>query len=93
MFQPGEEKETSSTVIQFGSVPQQLFIFAKMRNSDRYSSLANEIGTTDTFAQISQIIINYDNQAGILSEARPVQLYQACVANGLQDSYQEFIGK
>ena len=29
MFAPGEERETSSTVIQFGSVPQQLFIFAK----------------------------------------------------------------
>ena len=44
MFQPGEERETSSTVIQFGSVPQQLFYYAKMRNSDRYSSLQNEIG-------------------------------------------------
>ena len=93
MFAPGEERETSSTVIQFGSVPQQLFVYAKMRNGDRYSNLQNEIGSTDTFAQISQLVINYDNQAGILSEARPIQLYQACVANGLQDSYQEFVGE
>ena len=80
LFQPGEERETSSSVIQFGSVPQQLFVFANMRNSERYSSIENEIGSTDTFGQISQIVINYDNQAGILSEARPVQIYQACVA-------------
>jgi hypothetical protein len=93
VFKPGEEKQTSSTVIQFGSVPQQLFIFAKMSNSDRYSNLQNEIGSTDTFAQISNITVNYDNQAGILSEAQPIQLYQACVANGIQDSYAEFLGE
>ena len=62
-FQPGEEKETSSTVIQFGSVPQQLFVYAKMRNSDRYSSLQNEIGSTDTFAMITRITFGYDNQS------------------------------
>ena len=82
VFQPGEERETASTVIQFGSVPQQLFVFAKMINSERYNSIHNEIGSTETFAQISQIVINYDNQAGILIELRPVQIYQACVANG-----------
>ena len=40
-----------------------------MRNSERYSRIQNEIGSRDTFAQISQIVINYDNQARILSEA------------------------
>ena len=53
LFQPGEERETSSTVIQFGSVPQQLFVFAKMRNSERYSSIENEIGSTDNQTDIS----------------------------------------
>jgi hypothetical protein len=93
MFQPGEVRETDSTVVQFGSVPQQLFVYAKMRNADRYSNLQNEIGSTDTFAAIEQLVINYDNQAGILAEARPIQLYQACVANGLQDSFQEWVGE
>ena len=43
MFQPGEEKETSSTVVQFGSVPQQLYIYAKMKTSHRYSNLQKKL--------------------------------------------------
>jgi len=89
----GQEITTSSQVVQLHSVPQQLFVYAKMSNSSRYSSLQNIIGSTDTFAQISNVSITYDNKTAILAEARPIQLYQACVANGLQDSFQEFRGE
>jgi hypothetical protein len=65
-----------------------------MASNDRDSSLQNIIGSTDTFAQISQLSLQYGTRgSSILAEAEPIQLYQACVANGLQDSFQEFFGE
>ena len=64
-----------------------------MTNNMKYSSLNNMIGSTDTFAQISNISLSYGTKSALLADALPIQLYQMCVANGIQDSYNEFVGE
>jgi hypothetical protein len=92
-LQPGEERKINSLSVELTGVPQQLLLFAKMSNNEKVSDLQHIIGTTDTFAQIRQVSLAYGTYTAILAEAEPVQLYQMCNANGLQDSYNEFYGE
>jgi len=89
---PNASATVSSQVIQFQSVPLKLYIFARRADSDIYSTLAKTISATDTFAKINSIAINFNNVAGILSQASPAHLYEMSLQNGLNMSWDEFNG-
>ena len=53
-------------------------------------AIANYTG--DWYLPITQISLNYDNQAGLLSTAPPSQLYRISHRNGLTMNYDEWYG-
>ena len=76
-----------SSNIQLSGIPDKLIIFARrtitnMQNID-----------ADSYATISNISINFNNQAGLLSSMTPQQLYRNSVQSGLVGlSWDQFSG-
>lgn len=77
-----------SNNIQLSSVPRRIYIFARMKNQDLYSSSTN----TDTFFQITNVNIQFLNKNGLLSSATSQQLYKMCVKNHCNMSWTQWSG-
>lgn len=76
----------SSQNIQLNTIPRRMYIYARRRNADRTAL------TTDTFAALQSISINWDNQSGLLSSATQYDLYNMSVKNGCRMSFPEWSG-
>lgn len=74
--------------IQFNSIPRRVYIFMRKRNSDLYASPAN----TDTFMSIENVNIQFNNRSGILSTASKEELFEMCVKNHCNLSWEEWSG-
>ena len=76
-----------STNIQLGCVPSNILVFARSSNSSlTYAS-------TDTFLNISNVSITWNNNSGILSSATELQLFQMSKKNGLDSSWTQWQGQ
>jgi len=85
----GAASSVTSGNISVNCIPERAFIYIRRRNADRTYL------TTDTFARIDTVSINWQNESNLLSNANSFQLYQMSVENGLQDSwpqYEQFSG-
>ena len=81
---PNVAKTISTNNIQLKSIPQRMYLLARRSNIDRTPF------TTDTYGYISNVTIDWNNRTGLLSSARPQDLFKMCVANGLQLSWTQF---
>jgi hypothetical protein len=70
--------------LQFASIPKKIYVFVKRQIADE-----TEL-TTDTFAVITKISINFNNNPNILSDATVPDLFAICHQNGLKMNYQQF---
>lgn len=84
-LQPESRDTYSSTTIVLPQIPDMLIIYAKPK------TYALQDG--DYYLPIDQISLNFDNFAGLLSSHRPQQLYQMAVHNGLEMTYEQWIGR
>lgn len=82
-----------SNVIQFGQLPERVYIAVHRAKAQVNASVLSQVTTTDTFARIKRVNINFANRDGIHSATTPVDLYRLSVANGLSMSWTEFDGK
>lgn len=73
-----------SANIQLHSIPTKMYVLARRRNNDQTAF------TSDVYASISNINVNWNNRTGLLSAATPFDLYKMSVTNGLQLSYSQF---
>lgn len=80
----GASQTISSNNIQLHSIPSRMYIYARERNADR------TIYTSDVFAAINSITINFNNQSGLLSSATQQDLYKIAVENGCKQSFAQF---
>ena len=80
---PGATATVASNVIQFGSVPQKIYIYCQRSWSDIYSTTAKTIGAADGFTQITSLSCMFNNISGLLSSATGSMLYAMSVWNGL----------
>ncbi len=81
---PGQSITLSSQNLQLGSVPSKVYVFARVRNQDlTYQS-------TDTFAYITKLDVQFLGTSGILSSATPQDLYQLSLRNGFDGSWSEY---
>lgn len=83
---PNSTFTMSSNNVQLNTIPRRIYIFARQRNSDRTAT------TTDTFASLLNISINYNNYSGLLSSASQQQLYNISKKNGCNLSFPEWCG-
>jgi hypothetical protein len=89
---PGANFSIRSNAIKLNSIPSRMYIYAKRSRTEQNSSVANAISTTDTFAFIRGVQIDYANQSALLSTARPQDLYRMSVRNGCKLSWSQWSG-
>lgn len=78
------EVTRSINSLQFNSIPKKVYVFVGLsqQNLTEY--------TTDTYAVITNVSINFNNQPNILSDASIQDLYSISHCNGLDMSFQQF---
>jgi len=88
----GNPVEVRSNVIQWAQIPERIYLYVKRRSGDVNASAQAQISTTDTYAAITKVNINFGNTDGIQSATTPEALYLQCERNGLNMSLTEFKG-
>lgn len=82
---PGASTTLISANLQLQSIPKQLYVFARERNSDR------TFETSDTYFGITGLTINWNNKT-ILNSASQQDLYDISVENGCRLSWAQWSG-
>jgi hypothetical protein len=82
----------NTSLIQFESIPEKIYIFAKWSDSITQNNFPASIVHTDTFLQITSLSVNFANKKGLFSGATQPQLYQMTVKNGLVIDYDSWLG-
>lgn len=85
----GESAVIPSANIQLNSIPRRMYIMARRRNADQTYL------TTDTFGQITNLSVNWNNNSGLLSSAQPQDLFKMCNKNQCNlswDQFSKFVG-
>lgn len=77
-----------SNAVQLNTIPKSIYILVRQRNQDLYSSPTN----TDTYLQIQNINITYQNVNGIFNSGNMMQLYQISRSNGCSLSWSQWSG-
>jgi len=85
---PNATTQLNSNNIQLNSIPRRLYVFVRSRNQDLYSNAAN----TDTFFQINNVNIQFQNKTGLLSNASMDQLYEMSVKNHCNMTWAQWSG-
>ncbi len=70
--------------IQLTSLPNKCYMWVGRANSTR------DYTTSDSFANITSLSVQFDNRSGLLSSASDKQLYQISRDNGLQMSWPQW---
>lgn len=73
---------TSFNTIQLSGVPKRIYIYAKRATETAF--------TTDTFAGIKSLSVQFDTVSGIFSGADQQTLYNVCVENGYNGSFMDW---
>jgi hypothetical protein len=71
-------------------VPQSMLVYARASNNALLNTV-NGVFLPDTFAKLSNIVIQYDGQQ-LMGQSIPENYYQISMNNGLQDSWTQFSG-
>lgn len=90
---PQVSSTVTSNSIKLNSVPDRMYIYVRPRNSDIYANVSNTISIADTFAAISAIRIDFQNQASLLANATQEDLYRMSRRNGMNLSWAQFSGQ
>jgi hypothetical protein len=77
---------TQSSTITLPTIPDLIIIYAKPVAYKNYTD-------ADYYLPITNISVNFDNFSGLLSSHTPYQLFSMSRANGLDMSYEQWIGK
>ncbi len=80
----GDTFTIPSANIQLNSVPRRIYVYARRTNSDQ------DYTTTDVFAGITSISLNWNNTSGLFSGATEEDLYRMSVNNGCNISWSQW---
>ena len=84
---PNASQTFTNNAIQLSTVPKCIYIWASRQNSTKTHL------TSDTFFKINSLSLNYLNVSGQFSSMSLQDLYQMCVKNGCELSWNEWSGK
>lgn len=80
----GVSKVQSASNIQLDQIPKLIYIHIRQQNQDQ------TFATTDTFARITNVSVNFNNLSGIYASATEQDIYHTCIKNGLQVSWPQW---
>lgn len=90
---PNATTRIVSQTINFKSVPNAMYIYVTQDESTIVGNLQENLTAPSSFFGIENIEINIANVNGVLSSAKPSDLYNIAVRNGLKNTtYSEFVG-
>lgn len=73
--------------IQLKTIPTRIYIYARRRNADATAF------TTDTYARILNVNVNWNNNNALLGSASPQDLYHMSIKNGCKMSWPQWWGR
>ena len=82
----GQTQSVTMPNVNLKTIPASIVVLARRRNADR------TFATTDTFAAISNITIQWNNQPALLANAPQYRLWEIAYENGIDLSFQEWAG-
>jgi len=80
----GTQYSFISDTIKLNQVPRKMMLFV------RRSRGSSDFKTPNSYCSIDHVNLNWDNQAGLLTNASPQQLYAISRRNGLNHSWMEW---
>lgn len=88
---PGATSTTTLDTIRLSTIPEAVFIYAKPTISDTQDR-TDGLGLVvpDVFCSISRVQVTFENQSGIMSTYSSEQLYETCLRNGSNLSWDEW---
>lgn len=86
----GATNNVQSNNVQFSSIPRRVYIFLRRPTMGLAPDGPASFRTTDTYARINKISVNFNNKSGLLSGASSFDLYHMSVRNGLQCSWDQW---
>jgi hypothetical protein len=78
----------STNSIQLQGIPERIYVWCRQPNNILYNSAT----TTDTFASINNISVQYNARSGLLASCSPQVLYQNSKKNGCNLNYTQWLG-
>jgi hypothetical protein len=84
---PNASQTFTNNAIQLSTVPKSIYIWASRPNNTKTHL------TSDTFFRINSLSLNYLNVSGQFSSMSIQDLYQMCVKNGCELSWNEWSGR
>jgi hypothetical protein len=82
----GQKATINANSLQINSTPKAIYVYLRENKSFRNAR------STDTFARINNISIDYANHSGLLNPASPSDLFRICYENGYDHSFYEWYG-
>ncbi len=80
----GASNQIVSNQIILKSIPNRVYVYVRRRNADRTCF------TSDTFAEITNLNVTFNNSSGLMTSAQPPDLYRLSVDNGCQISWPQW---
>jgi len=81
------QTQVSTQTIQLNQIPDALIIMV------RKPMASQNWADTETFLKVNRVVVNWNNNSGILSSATPQDLYRYARENGSTQNWLEFSGK
>ena len=88
----GSSQQYNSNVLQFAQLPERVYLCVRRSDAFINANVTSQVSTTDTFARINSININFNNVDDIQSATTPIDLYTQSVRNGCSMSWAEWNG-
>jgi hypothetical protein len=88
----GATAQISSQTITLPQIPDLIIIYAKPQAGYVTQGGVTDLNQTDWMFPISNISVNFDNFAGLLSSHTQQQLYKMSVHNGIEQDWQSWSG-
>jgi hypothetical protein len=83
---PGASTVISTQNFMLNSIPRRMYIYAQIPQTNQ------TVSTADSFIPISNLSVNWNNSAGLLSSCSQQSLYKMSVENGLNVPWNVFTG-
>lgn len=80
----GVTTTVSSSNIQVHTIPKTMYLFARRQLLDW------DYTTTDTYAYLSGLSVNWNNRNGLFASSSPEQLYEIAVSNGCNLNWTQY---
>jgi hypothetical protein len=80
----------TSNNIQFNTIPKRIIIFARRNDTSIGLTASSIVSTTDTFAVLHDLSINFDNTSGIFASASQEELYYMSRESGMNLSWTQY---